>query len=92
MMRLYTLSKSILPPYNQIASILPWANAFELAMIHIPMIKSTAAFVNMVLERFTMVSLEIRIIAETILISDARIGMLPNTVRAITKMDFLNTD
>ena len=92
MMRPYRLSKRRLPPKSQIASILPLANALELAMINVPMIILTAASVNIVLERPGMDALDNNIIAETRLMSPARIAMPPNPVRPITKIDFLNTD
>ena len=92
MMRLYRLSKRMLPPRSQIASILPLTNALELAMINVPMVMLTAASVNMALERAGMDALDIKIIAEIRLMIPARIAMPPNTVRPITKVDFLNTD
>ena len=92
MMRPYRLSKRMLPPKSQIASILPLTNALELAMINAPMVMTTPASVNMVLDTPGMDALEIKIIAEIKLMIPARIAMPPNPARPITKIDFLNTD
>ena len=92
MMRPYRLSKRMLPPKSQIASILPLANALKLAMINVPVIIVATASVNMVLERPDMDVLVIKIIAEIRFMSPARIARPPNPARPITKVDFLNTD